>query len=98
MPCPLQACSRAALVAAFAAGFLVNVGAAVAQQQAQPPASDQTAPAPAAQAPAPSPAAATPGQAAQAPIPPPSWQRGRPEAEPAVKLAPVPAPPIAASP
>jgi glucose/arabinose dehydrogenase len=45
-------------------------------------------PAPAAQAPA-------SGQAAQAPAPPPSWQQGRPESEAAVKLAPVPALPIA---
>ena len=38
-----------------------------------------------------------PGQAAQSgqPTPPPSWQQGRPEAEAAVKLAPVPALPIA---
>jgi len=41
-------------------------------------------------------AAATPGPTAQTPTPPPSWQQGRPEAEAAVKLAPVPALPIAA--
>jgi glucose/arabinose dehydrogenase len=45
-------------------------------------------PAPAAQAP-------TSGQAAQAPATPPSWTQGRPEGEGALKLAPVPALPIA---
>src|SRR5438477_466627 len=54
-------------------------------------------PAPAAQAPAaaPAPGAPSPGTTAQAPTTPPSWQQGRPEAEAAVKLAPVPALPIA---
>src|SRR5439155_16422416 len=52
-------------------------------------------PAPAAQAPAapaPAPTAQAPGAA---PTPPPSWQQGRPEGDAAVKLAPVPALPIA---
>jgi glucose/arabinose dehydrogenase len=54
-------------------------------------------PAPAAQAPAPAPApgAPSPGTTAQGGTPPPSWQQGRPEGEGAVKLAPVPALPIA---
>jgi glucose/arabinose dehydrogenase len=110
----LPACSRAALVAALAAGLLVSVGPVAAQQPAVNP-SPPTQPAvpPSAQPgagpgsqpmvspPAPSaqaPAAPAPGQAAQAPTPPPSWQQGRPEADAAVKLAPVPAPPIAAAP
>ena len=69
---------------------------------AQAPSSSQTAPAPAASsAPAPAaqaPAAPAPGQAAQAPAPRPSWMQAMPETADAAKLAPVPAPPIAAAP
>jgi len=119
----VTACSRAALVVAVAAGFLVYAGPAPAQQPpaaqpgagpgsqpmvsppaAQAPGADQTTPAPAAQAPAatPAPAAQAPaapaGQAAQAPPARPSWMQAMPETADAAKLAPVPAPPIAAAP
>ena len=118
----VTACSRAALVVAVAAGFLVYAGPAPAQQPpaaqpgagpgsqpmvsppaaAQAPSSSQTAPAPAASsAPAPAaqaPAAPAPGQAAQAPPARPSWMQAMPETADAAKLAPVPAPPIAAAP
>lgn len=103
--------SRTMLLAAVAAGVFA-AAPAIAQQpaanpspSAQPPVSREAQPgggpgsqpmvspsAPAAQAPA---AAPTPGATAQAPTPP-SWQQGRPEADAAVKLAPVPALPIAA--
>jgi glucose/arabinose dehydrogenase len=46
----------------------------------------------------PLPPTAPPAPAAQPGAPPPSWQQGRPEAEQAVKLAPVPALPIATAP
>jgi glucose/arabinose dehydrogenase len=106
------ACSRAALAAALAAGFLASVGPAAAQQPpaanpsppvqpavppaAQPgagPGSQPMVSPPAAQAPA-----IPAGQAAQATPARPSWMQAMPEAADAAKLAPVPAPPIAASP
>ena len=102
--------SRTVLLAALAGGLVAAAGPLAAQQPAvnpsppaqpaMPPAAQPGAgpgsqplvgPAPAAQAPAPG---GAPGQAAQSP-PPPSWQQGRPEGEAAVKLAPVPALPIA---
>jgi glucose/arabinose dehydrogenase len=103
----IQIRSRTLLLAALAVG-LFAAGPIAAQQPAVnpspptqplvPPSAQPGAgpgsqplvspPPPAAQAPA-------SGQAAQAPTAPPTWTQGRPEGEGAVKLAPVPALPIA---
>jgi glucose/arabinose dehydrogenase len=98
------------LLAGVTAGLFASA-AAIAQQQpaanpsppSQPPVTREAQPGggpgsqPMVSPPGSSPSAQAPaaGQAAQGPTPPPSWQQGRPEAEAAVKLAPVPALPIA---
>jgi glucose/arabinose dehydrogenase len=102
--------SRTVLLAALAAG-LVAAGPLAAQQPAvnqspptQPPVPPSAQPGaglgsqPLVSPPAPAAQAPTPGQAAQAPAAPPPWAQGRPEGEGAVKLAPVPALPIATAP
>jgi glucose/arabinose dehydrogenase len=80
------------LAGAFMAGTLCLLAATASAQQAAP------TPTPSAPAPAPAPAAAPPaGQAAPAALPPGSPLIGRPaNSEAAAKLAPVPAPPLAA--
>jgi glucose/arabinose dehydrogenase len=92
-------CSRTMLVAALAAGLVIAVAPIAAQQPAvnpNPPA--QPTPSPAAQpgaGPGSQPLVSPALPAAQAPGTPPTWAQGRPEGEAAVKLAPVPALPIA---
>src|SRR6266702_2925849 len=94
---PMLSCSRTVLLAALAAGLVAAAGPLAAQQPAVNPSPPTQAPVPPAAQPGAGPGSQTPGgPAAQAPTtPPPSWQQGRPEGEGAVKLAPVPALPIA---
>src|SRR5437879_2298127 len=91
----MLSCSRTVLLAALATGLVAIAGPLAAQQPAVNPSPPTQPPAPQAAQPGAGPGSQTPGSpAAQAP-PPPSWQQGRPEGEGAVKLAPVPALPIA---
>jgi glucose/arabinose dehydrogenase len=103
--------SRTILLAAIAASVFAAAPVVAQQPAVNPSPPGQPAVSPSAQpgagpgsqpmvSPAPgqgaqAPATSTPGQTAQSPTPPPSWQQGRPEADAAVKLAPVPALPIA---
>ncbi len=92
----MLSCSRTVLLAALATGLMAIAGPLAAQQPAVNPSPPTQAPVPQAAQPGAGPGSQTPGSpAAQAPTPPPSWQLGRPENEAAVKLAPVPALPIA---
>src|SRR5437763_15835476 len=97
----MLSCSRTVLIAALAAGLVAVAGPLAAQQPAVNPSPPSQPPVPQAAQPGAGPGSqplTSPGPggpAAQAPTPPPSWQQGRPEGEAAVKLAPVPALPIA---
>jgi glucose/arabinose dehydrogenase len=82
----MVSCSRTVLLAVLAAGLVAAAGPLAAQQPAVNPSPPALPSAP---------QAAQPGAGPGSQPPPPSWQQGRPEGDAAVKLAPVPALPIA---